>query len=359
MCECESCKKYTAEEAYLGVSAMDAVTIKAIKVSEISQIARSEIRLRNFLLKSWKELTENVVKKASKEINKKTTKKKLNTLIKKEVKKWSKGTKAVFKRELRTTYRLGKTAGTKRANGENVKTGYGKKEIKSISKNNEVKVLKITLTPEDEAAINAMLNQQLFWIGEFYEDNLSDAISKIVSETMIELGYGSALAGEILSEKLTEAFGYLEVPGGYNGTTVQYFESLAANTVTVARAHGVLRSFLEYGITRYEITNPDDNRTCERCSWLNGKSFSVEQGVTQMEAVLSAKDKQGVKDAHPWLTFAQITQISSAPGKISGSAGLSDSEALAAAGVSLPPFHFRCRCSIDIAEESIHFEEAS
>ena len=351
---CHKCKFFTAEEAYSGVLALDATMVKAVKVSEIAQIARSEIRLRNFLLKSWKETTDSAIKKASAEIQKKTTKKKIISLIEKEMNTWENATEGVFEKEITNTYRLGKIAGTKRANGKKTKTGYGKKEIKSIAKAN---TFDITFTEEDEAAIRTLLEHQLYWVGDFYDDNLSEAISQIVEETIEEQGFGTVLSGKILSENLAEAFGYINVPDGYNGTAQQYFESLAANTITVARSYGVLRSFSEHGITRYEITNPSDNRTCERCDHLNGKSFSVEQGVSQMEAVLAADDKEGVKSAHPWLSFKQLKGISSTPGKLTGKAGLSDSEALSNAGVSLPPFHFRCRCSIDIAEESIHFEE--
>jgi len=212
---CHKCKFFTAEEAYSGVLALDATMVKAVKVSEIAQIARSEIRLRNFLLKSWKETTDSAIKKASAEIQKKTTKKKIISLIEKEMNTWENATEGVFEKEITNTYRLGKIAGTKRANGKKTKTGYGKKEIKSIAKAN---TFDITFTEEDEAAIRTLLEHQLYWVGDFYDDNLSEAISQIVEETIEEQGFGTVLSGKILSENLAEAFGYINVPDGYNGT---------------------------------------------------------------------------------------------------------------------------------------------
>jgi hypothetical protein len=350
MCDCG---KFSLEQVYLATMAMDTFVAKAAKVSEIAQIARGEVRLRKFLLKAWKELSEKAIKKAVKEIKGKTTQKKINAIVKKEMKQWSKLIKETLKKEITNTYKLSKVAGTKRANGKDVSLVYGNKEVRAVLK---AETEDVTFTLQDEKAIKALLEHQLFWVDDFYDEVISAAIATAVRETMIELGYGSAQAGVVLGERLTEALGFLETPAGYSGSLEDYLESLAASTVTTARAHGVLRSFSEVGVTHYTITNPMDKRTCEVCAHMNGKVFTVEQGVNQMEAVLAAEDKDAVKKAHPWLSFKELNKISSSAGKLSGKSAISDSQALASAGQALPPFHFKCRCSIDISEESTHFE---
>ncbi len=84
---------------------------------------------------------------------------------------------------------------------------------------------------------------------------------------------------------------------------------------------------------------------CKRCSHLNGKTFTVKQGQQMMAAELAAKRPNDVRSIHPWVSFKQITAVSSKPGHVSHA----DSANLAKAGVALPPVHFKCRCIVDVA----------
>jgi len=76
---------------------------------------------------------------------------------------------------------------------------------------------------------------------------------------------------------------------------------------------------------------------------MNGKVFSVEVAVNHIEKLSGATDPDFVKANHPWLSFKQVQAISPQAGHVSKR----DSDALARAGIPLPPFHFRCRTTVD------------
>jgi hypothetical protein len=75
---------------------------------------------------------------------------------------------------------------------------------------------------------------------------------------------------------------------------------------------------------------------------MDGKVFTTTQGLQQVEEELNAKSPDAVKAAHPWHTPKQLKEISPTPNRIKGPEGDRDSQKLAGAGFSLPPFHFRC-----------------
>ncbi len=115
--------------------------------------------------------------------------------------------------------------------------------------------------------------------------------------------------------------------------------------MTNGRVRGQVRSFVDIGVTRYEIVNPMDRRTSPICQFMNGRVFTVREGASQIESIAGATDPETVKKEHPWMS-------AKAAGAIHGRGG---DRALARAGLSLPPYHFRCRTTVDISTESISF----
>jgi hypothetical protein len=77
---------------------------------------------------------------------------------------------------------------------------------------------------------------------------------------------------------------------------------------------------------------------------MDGKKFSTEQANRQVAAEIEAENRDDIKAAHPWFSYKQVIAISPKAGHVSPQ----DSAALAKAGFPLPPFHFRCRCAIDV-----------
>jgi hypothetical protein len=342
-------KMIDTELDYIRLSIVDRIISKTANVSEITQIGRSEKRIRSFFLKTWSDRVKKnytIIKNI----------KSVSTIIKKinkNMNSWKHDVSKVFSLELSNVYKLARIAGYKKATEqtkEPLRYGLPKQNIK------KAKVVLPEFDLVDEKTVESIIQHQTFWVGEVYNEKMSDEIARTVRETMVESGLGPDEASKLLRENLEKIFETIILPTGFVGTPESYFSGLAANSYTVARIHGQMRSFSEIGITSYEISNPGDKRTCSRCAHFDGKVFRTENGVEQIVKELSLKDPKKIKEVHPWPSLSEIKKISSKGGFISGSDGLRDSEKLAKAGLSLPPYHFKCRCTVDISTESSTFE---
>jgi hypothetical protein len=80
---------------------------------------------------------------------------------------------------------------------------------------------------------------------------------------------------------------------------------------------------------------------------MNGQIFTVKDANAQNEATSAAKTPDEVREAHPWFSISKIKSIF----KKGGNTGL------VKAGLALPPYHFRCRTTVDVSTESMSFED--
>lgn len=207
----------------------------------------------------------------------------------------------------------------------------------------------------DKNAVAALSKQQVFWIGNHYNKNLSKQITSTSSDVMLKQGLSRKDAAAELSSQLATTFGYspaspkggpyLNIPSGWKGSGQQYLEGLSTNAVTVARNYGAMRSLSQAGVTHYEIVNPGDERECDRCKYIqqqtNAQPLAVADAQTRMQLELNAKKPDDIRGLHPWAK--NISQ-------------LKGSKNLVGDGYGLPPFHFRCRCSVDITGEGPMFD---
>ena len=181
--------------------------------------------------------------------------------------------------------------------------------------------LKPKLAVVDEAARSILTEHTVFWIGQHYDAALGGEIAGIVRELALESGLGRVEVGRKLKEAL----------GGVFPKSDAYWRGLAATTVTRARAMGAVQSLVEAEVEEYEIMAMLDERTCELCAHLNGKTFRTEHAVALRDALLDANTPEDVKQIHPWRTLKEIEDW--------------DEEKLARGGLSTPPYHFNCRCT--------------
>jgi len=340
------------EQNYIASYLFDDMIAKALKISELSSMARKEKRMRSYMNNKWNEVSARAINKASSMVK---NGKKSNAIIEelnKIYNSWAAPVSKVVTQELKNVYRLGRDVGYKKATRTiNSSLRYGTPKFEPVAK------AKASILPVydliDYGAIEAIKEHQLYWIGSHYDENVLATVVTTVKETVLEAGKNTALAGKLLQERLKEVSQNISVPGGFNGTAKQYFEGFAANVTTTSRVFSQLRSFQEVGVTQYTIVNPGDNRTCPRCGHLEGKTFSVQDGLYQMDAIIAAKKPEDVKQIQPWMTAAQIMAISSTPGYIAGKIGIKDSAALVKAGLALPPYHYKCRCTIDVDVTSL------
>ena len=332
--------------------ACDELVAKAIGVTEISQIARSETRMREYLLAKWEELAAKALRRALALGKAGAKAKEISSAVDRIMGEWSKGVERRYLEEFTRIYYRARSAGWKKANGlirESLTYDIPEGKAK-VEKAGDRKLVQIKpfFDVVDERAVEALRAHQTFWIGSHYDEKVSAGIASTAKEWVVEAGRHPREAIGILKDRMERALGEVKVPGGYSGSAKSYFEGVVANAATVARVQGQMRSFIDYGVTTYEIVNPRDSRTCEPCVHMDGKTFSVRQGAETMEGSLAAKTPDQVKSAQPWMDIKQIQAISPEAGK----AGPGDAAKLAEARFCLPPFHFKCRCTVDISEDA-------
>lgn len=328
---------------FLKTLADDTVS-KIFGISEVGIIAKTEKRLREYFLKKWEVAARKTVRQGFLTGKLTATPKQIRRPIVKILDTWEKDIREILLIEIDYIYRMARIAGHKKVTGKSKGSLQYDTEPFGVLKERRIPIPELkgfSFTLADEKAIKAIQEQQLFWVGEFV-DGFSQSIEDVAREVILEVGEDPVRAGIVLKERLREQFDYIQIPEGYIGPAKTYFEGLVANAATVARVQGQLQSFVESGAAAFMIVNPMDERTCPRCSLLDGLKFPIESGIQQMEAEQDADTIDKVKAAHPWFSESKFAEIRSK----------STDDALARnfdkAGITLPPFHFRCRCTVDI-----------
>ncbi len=326
---------------------LDNILYKAANVSPLTKISRNEKKLRDYLYKSWKNEVDEVAKIAGKMAKRGDKQKKIIKFVDKSLSVWHKSIQKILIQHVKDVYELGRDIGYKKATGQikySLRYGLPKLDFE-IKKAKEISPVFDLI---DEQVIRTLEDHQLYWIGEYYDVNIADAIAKTVKETILEAGADVTTAGKLIEERIKRVGDYIAVPKGFNGTTRQYFDALSANVTTTTRVFSQLKSFQDVEINEYTISNPGDSRTCSRCALLDGKSFKVADGANQMNKIINAKSPDDIKAIQPWLSEKRFLEISERYEKIGMKAFTDDK-------IILPPFHFKCRCTIDISPVSMIF----
>jgi SPP1 gp7 family putative phage head morphogenesis protein len=180
--------------------------------------------------------------------------------------------------------------------------------------------------------------------------------AKRIIEAGVERGAGRA---ELADELEAAARGKIE------GRSNFYWEVIAGAFVGRGRSFSQLSGYAEAGIDEYEIVAMLDERTTQICRYLNGKTFSVRQGLDAFERQERISDPELIKKVAPWGRIAKDGQgremiyVNHQDGRRavavverSGfgnrddvgefSRGRSSAE-LASLGLGFPPYHGLCR----------------
>lgn len=351
-----------------GISAIDAIIGKALKVSELARIAKIETNLRKYIGREWDSLALEASKQAvsvirsgsgdpnNDDINRMMVK------INRVMSDWNDNIEKRYVDDNKEVYELAHIAAMKRSLGKNKKqleyntpigpeTKVSKaKDIVYVSGDDgaRVPVVLPSFNTVDLAAIDSFEEHQVFWIGQHYKENVSNTVAETARNTIVKAGLGREEAGKIAQKVVRETLDIVKVPGGFSGTSTQYFEGLVANAVTTQRVAAQLTSFERFGYTKQTIVNPRDQRTCPICDLMDGKVFDVSDGRRTLDRLVKAKDPTSIKKIQPFMTVAIARELT---GGQRGPIGAKQTKAIVARGNSIPPFHFKCRCSIDITEE--------
>lgn len=334
----------------------DVSIAKVLMISEVAQIARTEMRMRDYLTGKWRNRAVEAATRAGAVVSGRGNLKAACAAVDKVMGKWAGEVESRAKKDLENVYYLARKAGWKKGTGktkaslqyvvpnftENLETG-GESVAKAKRKIAEALPSFDLL---DEKAVEDLQDDQMLWIGRHYNANLRTAVREAIEPSMIE-GVGHDKAGKLVRDAVFEQLGKVVVPGGFNGSDAKYFEGIAANVSTNARVRGQVRSFSDIGVTKYEIVNPMDDRTTQICAFMNGTVFTVKDANDQIARTSLAKNPAQVKEAHPWLAVGKVKSIFK-KGGVKG---------LVKAGLALPPYHFRCRSTVDVSVESMSFDQ--
>lgn len=204
--------------------------------------------------------------------------------------------------------------------------------------------LEASFNTVDQEAVAALGRQQVMWLREHYGADVQGAID---ASALLEL---NGLHGKDAAEQLRKEAERILGVGSSRLGGESYFSGVAINTATTARVNGSILEMSQLGIERYIITNPMDDRTTDICADLNGKEFTVKEAADRVIALGKAEAPDDIKALHPWNpgsykeTFDKLGVERGQPFPAGAAAALS------AAGYSIPPYHFRCRTTVDVAE---------
>ena len=330
----------------------DELIAKALGISEIARMSRLETKMYQTYLSKWKvrsKSASNIAGKAARGGSKASA---ITKAVDREMAKWAKDVEAQSNADIEAMYKLARRAGHRKVvtrSTASLAYSLAKPAMPSVQDVSKAggsprrPEVSVSFDVTDVNAIDALQAQNMFWIGEHYGEHVAAAIATSVSETMVQAGTSRAIADELIRSVVERELGLVTYPSGFRGTAEQYFQGLAANTSTVARAYGQMRSFADIGVTKYTIVNPRDDRTCPVCSQMDGKVFNVADGVAQMNRELEADSPESIKEIHPWVSAKELSKIG---GKSSD---------LVNAGLALPGYHFRCRCAVDIDVSSFSY----
>lgn len=185
-------------------------------------------------------------------------------------------------------------------------------------------------------------------IGDHFPATLKGRVSSAIQEGVLEKGLTNADAGAFLQQRITEILGGnvagalpASVAQGQASTTA-YFEMLTATNTTFSRSFSQMNLMWEAGITRWQFAAVLDRITSVVCEQMDGRVFTIEQGMAHQKAVLDAENVEALKGIAPF------TRNLNAFGLKAGQKldNAKTSAALADAGVSVPPLHGKCRSEV-------------
>jgi SPP1 gp7 family putative phage head morphogenesis protein len=242
----------------------------------------------------------------------------------------------------------------------------------SVKVNQKVQI-KPELTQRDLAAEKAIRNSHVNFIRNSTGERAATLSKK--ARSMVATGLAQGLGTDKIGEDL-HAFFKENIP-----RPPSYWRTVADAFVGRARATSQIYAYQTAKIQSFEVVAVIDEVTTDQCRYMNGKVFSVSVGLALVESMNALEDPEDVKYAAPWIrkgkdpdgggqrlfvphsngsttTIAKIERSgvgrADDAGKFSGG---KDPDGLGKLGVSLPPYHGRCRTVIVAAAET--FEEGA
>lgn len=199
----------------------------------------------------------------------------------------------------------------------------------------------------DVEAIEAMSQNQVYWVGDQYGKKVQSGITSKAETEIFEKGLGRKEAAGSFRKVLDQEMG-LSIPAQYRGSAQSYFEGIAGLIRVQSNSFASVKAFKNSGVTKYEVVAVGDERMCPECGFMDGTVFETGQGAGQISRIGKAKTPDQVKAVNGWMKRPAMMKLAGVktPGGLKGVHG---KRKMAKAGLALPPYHFRCRCTVEPA----------
>lgn len=225
------------------------------------------------------------------------------------------------------------------------KTVLGQSTIVQTSRAGAIRAfdLSISVASPNKALAELLVRSTSMFIRDEYgrRADAFDAAARKIVASGLERGLRSADIAEELQKKLSEQ---------QVNRSKAYWSAISNDFANKSRVASVIHSLDDAGIEKYMFSAVMDEVTCTRCGLLDGRTWSVSAVKHQLDYALQLEDPEDIVNKRPFLR--------SRPGEVyferhgseyvvarNGKAVMSDEEMLAA-GITLPPLHLRCRCTI-------------
>lgn len=223
------------------------------------------------------------------------------------------------------TQRLSEALGQSFGSSQKVRDELRKYITKAYQSGKSEFTAKSDLSLPDIRAIDVLTKHNCYWLGEHYGKHIGGKIAELTQEALRD-----GMGRDELAKELRESLG--GKVGGY-----KYWDVASSAALVRSRSFGCISGMVEAGIMEYEILAMGDERMCPICEEMNGRTFSVAATQKVIDRTLGIDNPDKFKEAMPWHTEPPV--------------GVS-SDKLVADGMSIPPFHGRCRCVLVMSESS-------
>lgn len=222
-------------------------------------------------------------------------------------------------------------------------------DLKPVAaKEKALMIRKDGFTTLDDLTWENLSRLTLISIGDHFPSELKPLIGKTLQESVLARGLNKEATKQFLMKELTRVLGSTnqavppKVLEAGQARVNSYFKGLAQTNLNFARNFGQITAMQEAEVAKYEIVAIIDNLTTPICQGLNGRIFELSLGVQHRDKVLEMESVSELKEYAPWQKNLDAFDL--APGKKLEDPGAA--RVLAAAGMSLPPYHFRCRTEV-------------
>lgn len=190
--------------------------------------------------------------------------------------------------------------------------------------------IEVDFTLQDADAIAATERITVQSAGRYFPDQLSAKTSTVIRDVILERGLSGKEASKVLEQEIRGALGIdfdEAVPSHFRSNPAAYFDIVANNASVQATNVGRMLAMADAGIEKYRVQAILDRRTSAICRSLDGKEFSVSNGMKAVEGFIGV---QSLEDLENIMGFSKDDSIPKWAGE----------------GIGFPPYHHSCRTTV-------------